>query len=240
MGKARVASEIIDGIKTSKSTVTKTSEELGAILRGDVNAAKSSTENAEEVLVRTEDIKNAKKAADFHRRVEEAKKKAEAAKRNSSDVPITPPVSESASVKNKKTFIQDESAAPPTNPAPSPEAAPAKEIPRENRAMMQRLINDARNYKSSMAAARTDEEIADVAKHFNIDYKKGMNRKDLRKQFMTDLRKKREGGPELVDYFNGYHGKSVLGLAAVGAVGVDLFGSKGQLSNSQLYSDPFA
>ena len=234
MGKARVASEIIDGIKTSKSTVTKTSEELGAILRGDVNAAKSSTENAEEVLVRTEDIKNAKKAADFHRRVEEAKKKAEAAKRNSSDVPITPPASESASVKNKKTFIQDAPAAPPTNPAPS------KEIPRENRAMMQRLINDARNYKSSMAAARTDEEIADVAKHFNIDYKKGMSHKDLRKQFMTDLRKKREGGPELIDYFNGYHGKSVLGLAAVGAVGVDLFGSKGQLSNSQLYSDPFA
>lgn len=43
-----------------------------------------------------------------------------------------------------------------------------------------------------------------------------------------------------MDYFNGYHGRSILGTGAAKTAATALFTSKGRLSNNQLYSDPFA
>lgn len=231
MGKARVASEIIDGIKTPKSAVTKTSEELGTILRGDANAAKGFTENAEEVLVRTEDIKNAKKAADFYRRIEEAKKKAEAVKKNSDSIPITPSASEPASVKSKKTFMQDT-----TDTVQSPK----KELNRPKKYQMKRSVKEMSNYRHAIREARTPEEIKGVMEHYGLEHKEGMTSKEIRKAMSDKLRQDMKSGPDLQDYFYGYHGPEILGLGAVGGVAIDLFSSKGQRSNSQLYSDPFA
>nr|DAK26776.1 MAG TPA: protein of unknown function (DUF4733) [Caudoviricetes sp.] len=106
--------------------------------------------------------------------------------------------------------------------------------------MKKRKINEIHNFNRSMDSAKTSQEVKGVMEHYGLEHKEGMTSREIRKAMSDKIRQDIKSGPDLQDYFYGYHGPELLGLGAVGGVAVDLFSSKGQKSNSQLYSDPFA
>lgn len=245
MGKAKVVSKVLNGAKNS--------EELSAILRGDINTAKST----EEAIIKAEGKK-------------------------SGSIPITSSDSKPASIKTPKTVTQDTTgtvqtpkteitqapattSVPESIPKPEPQATPARqEAPsspsstqktydsleqrladvedgRANNEMRKRMPVEFKNAKEKFVNAKNDEERANIMKNYGIEnYKPGTSQEDVFKSLEQSFINKVDQGPSAGDYFNGYHGRSVLAVGVTGGVAANLFTSKGRLSNNQLYSDPFA
>ena len=55
-----------------------------------------------------------------------------------------------------------------------------------------------------------------------------------------DFKEQMKSGPSVGDYFYGYHGPTAVGLGLGTASVLALSNSRGQKSNAELYSDPFA
>lgn len=115
-----------------------------------------------------------------------------------------------------------------------------EELGRADKELRRRLKNDINNFHGALKKSSSEKELSDLASHYDLDYKKGMNSRDIKDAMAQKMRERLKEGPGFMDYFNGYHGKSILGTGAAGTVAADLFTSKGRLSNNQLYSDPFA
>lgn len=127
-------------------------------------------------------------------------------------------------------------------PANFKEALDRVEKGRANDKMKERLMASKKNLDERIKDAKNDEEkIQNIMKDYGVEgYKEGMRGEDLNNVIDDAFKQKAIDGPSAIDYFNGYHGPG-LTMAATGGAGVLSFmNSKGQMSNSQLYSDPFA
>lgn len=115
-----------------------------------------------------------------------------------------------------------------------------EELGRADKQLRRRLKNDINNFHGMLRKSSSEKDLSDLASHYDLDYIKGMNSRDLKDAMAQKIRERLEEGPGFMDYFNGYHGKSILGVGTAGTAATTLFTSKGRLSNNELYSDPFA
>jgi len=122
------------------------------------------------------------------------------------------------------------------NPAEFMEKAKDKNLGRSERQMLERLGHMRANAQKVFDKG-TDEQIKNELGRWGIETREGAD-------YMNDideiLRKKAESGPTLGDKFRAHHGVGLTGLGVVGVSTLDLANSRGQQSNAQLYSDPFA
>ena len=86
----------------------------------------------------------------------------------------------------------------------------------------------------------TDEQIKNELGRWGIETRKGAKAADYMNDIDEILKKKAESGPTIGDKFRAHHGVGLTGLGVVGVSTLDLANSRGQQSNAQLYSDPFA
>ena len=86
----------------------------------------------------------------------------------------------------------------------------------------------------------TDEQIKNELGRWGIEAKAGAPADDYMKKIDEILKSKAESGPTIGDKFIAHHGVGLTGLGVVGVSTLDLANSRGQQSNAQLYSDPFA
>lgn len=86
----------------------------------------------------------------------------------------------------------------------------------------------------------TDEQIKNELDRWGIEAKDGVTTSDYMNKIDEMLKKKAESGPTIGDKFRAHHGVGLTGLGVVGVSTLDLANSRGQQSNAQLYSDPFA
>ena len=116
------------------------------------------------------------------------------------------------------------------------EMAKDKNLGRSERQMLERLGHMRANAQKVFDKG-TDEQIKNELGRWGIETREGAD-------YMNDideiLRKKAESGPTLGDKFRAHHGVGLTGLGVVGVSTLDLANSRGQQSNAQLYSDPFA
>lgn len=111
---------------------------------------------------------------------------------------------------------------------------------RTERFMKERLTSDMKNFETRMGAAKTDKDFADIASDYGFEHKKGMTRDQMYHAAHNSLKGRIESGPSAGDYFNAYHGPGITMAGVTGSALYGIFGSKGKLSNRELYSDPFA
>lgn len=110
---------------------------------------------------------------------------------------------------------------------------------RVDRAMQKRVHNEQNNLFNELRGAKDDEEFEKVLKNHNVDTMEDMSQDELQKNITDAFQKKLKDGPTLGDRMDAYH---VHGIAATGVIGASVLGmadSRGQKSNSELYSDPF-
>ena len=86
----------------------------------------------------------------------------------------------------------------------------------------------------------TDEQIKNELGRWGIEAKDGDKVADYMNKIDEMLKEKAESGPTIGDKFRAHHGVGLTGLGVVGVSTLDLANSRGQQSNAQLYSDPFA
>ena len=112
---------------------------------------------------------------------------------------------------------------------------------RANDMMKERLLNQKRNLDVDIQGAKGDEEkLSQIFKDNEIEgYQQGMTKEARDKLIDAHFSSQVENGPGISDYFYGYHGPGLTFAGATGASVLAMSSSKGQVSNSQLYSDPF-
>ena len=117
----------------------------------------------------------------------------------------------------------------------------AVEKGRANDQMRERLTSEFKNFGVDIDAAKDDaEKLEKIARDYGIDnYKKGMTTNELKGLGDEAFARRVGEGPNFKDYFNGYHGPGLTAAGIGGATLLGIMNSKGQMSNSQLYSDPF-
>ena len=103
-----------------------------------------------------------------------------------------------------------------------------------------RLANVIENYKTRMSAAKSEKDFAEIASDNGFEYKKGMSHEEMNKAMRNTIKAKLEEGPTIGDYFHAYHGPGITAATVAGGGLLAFMNSKGQVSNQQLYSDPFA
>ena len=86
----------------------------------------------------------------------------------------------------------------------------------------------------------TDKQIKNELGRWGIEAKDGDKVADYMNKIDEMLKEKAESGPTIGDKFRAHHGVGLTGLGVVGVSTLDLANSRGQQSNAQLYSDPFA
>lgn len=118
-------------------------------------------------------------------------------------------------------------------------AAKDNNLSRSERQMYGRLGNMRTNAQKVFKDG-TDEQIKNELGRWGIEAKQGVTTDDYMKEIDKILRKKAESGPTIGDKFRAHHGVGLTGLGVVGVSTLDLANSRGQQSNAQLYSDPFA
>lgn len=111
---------------------------------------------------------------------------------------------------------------------------------RTGRFMKERLTADMKNFETRMGAAKTDKDFADIASDYGFEHKKGMTQDQMYHAAHNSLKDRIKDGPSAGDYFNAYHGPGITMAGVTGSALYGIFGSKGRLSNRELYSDPFA
>lgn len=125
------------------------------------------------------------------------------------------------------------------NPLEYAEKAKDKNLSRSERYMYSRLGNMRKNALKVFDNG-TGEQIENELGRWGIEKREGAAAADYMKDIDEILRKKAESGPTLGDKFRSHHGVGLTGLGVVGVSTLDLASSRGQQSNAQLYSDPFA
>ena len=110
-----------------------------------------------------------------------------------------------------------------------------------------KILNERANDdgKLGLADTKLKERLAQRKKEYDA-----MSRKDWeqfekenkygRKEAYKKLEESAKDGPSVGDYFYGYHGPTAVGLGLGTASVLALSNSRGQKSNAELYSDPFA
>ena len=106
--------------------------------------------------------------------------------------------------------------------------------------MKERLTADMKNFETRMGAAKTDKDFAGIASDYGFEHKKGMTQDQMYHAAHNSLKDQIKDGPSAGDYFNAYHGPGITMAGVTGSALYGVFGSKGKLSNRELYSDPFA
>ena len=125
------------------------------------------------------------------------------------------------------------------NPAEFMEKAKDQNLGRSERQMLERLGNMRANAQKVFDKG-TDEQIKNELGRWGIERREGAAAADYMKDIDEILKKKAESGPTIGDKFRAHHGVGLTGLGVVGVSTLDLANSRGQQSNAQLYSDPFA
>lgn len=125
------------------------------------------------------------------------------------------------------------------NPAEFMEMAKDKNLGRSERQMLERLGKGRENAWKVLNKG-TDEQIKNELGRWGIETREGAKAADYMNDIDEVLRKKAESGPTIGDKFRAHHGVGLTGLGVVGVSVLDLASSRGQQSNAQLYSDPFA
>ena len=125
------------------------------------------------------------------------------------------------------------------NPAEFMEKAKDQNLGRSERQMLERLGNMRANAQKVFDKG-TDEQIKNELGRWGIEAKEGAPTDDYMKKIDEILKSKAESGPTIGDKFKAHHGVGLTGLGVVGVSTLDLANSRGQQSNAQLYSDPFA
>ena len=125
------------------------------------------------------------------------------------------------------------------NPAEFMEMAKDKNLGRSERWMFERLGNMRANAQKVFDKG-TDEQIKNELGRWGIEAKDGDKVADYMNKIDEMLKEKAESGPTIGDKFRAHHGVGLTGLGVVGVSTLDLANSRGQQSNAQLYSDPFA
>lgn len=119
------------------------------------------------------------------------------------------------------------------------EMAEDKNLGRSERQMLERLGNMRKNAQRVFDKG-TDEQIKKELGHWGIEAEDGATTSDYMNKIDEMLKEKAESGPTIGDKFRAHHGVGLTGLGVVGVSTLDLANSRGQQSNAQLYSDPFA
>ena len=114
-----------------------------------------------------------------------------------------------------------------------------KNLGRSERWMLERLGNMRANAQKVFNKG-TDEQIKNELGRWGIEAKDGDKVADYMNKIDEMLKEKAESGPTIGDKFRAHHGVGLTGLGVVGVSTLDLANSRGQQSNAQLYSDPFA
>lgn len=144
---------------------------------------------------------------------------------------------------NADTKAPDEEQTPQSggdyNPAEFMEMAKDKNLGRSERWMFERLGNMRANAQKVFDKG-TDEQIKKELGRWGIEAREGAKADDYMNDIDKILKKKAESGPTIGDKFKSHHGVGLTGLGVVGVSTLDLANSRGQQSNAQLYSDPFA
>ena len=127
------------------------------------------------------------------------------------------------------------------NPAEFMEKSKDKNLGRSERRMLERLGKMRANAQKVFEKG-TDKQIKNELGRWGIETKEGARATadEYMEKIDEVLRKKAESGPTLGDKFRSHHGVGLTGLGVVGVSTLDLANSRGQQSNAQLYSDPFA
>ena len=127
------------------------------------------------------------------------------------------------------------------NPAEFMEKSKDKNLGRSERWMLERLGKMRANAQKVFEKG-TDKQIKNELGRWGIETKEGARATadEYMEKIDEVLRKKAESGPTLGDKFRSHHGVGLTGLGVVGVSTLDLANSRGQQSNAQLYSDPFA
>ena len=144
---------------------------------------------------------------------------------------------------NADTKAPDEEQTPQSggdyNPAEFMEKAKDQNLGRSERQMLERLGNMRANAQKVFDKG-TDEQIKKELGRWGIEAREGAKAADYMNDIDEILKKKAESGPTIGDKFRAHHGVGLTGLGVVGVSTLDLANSRGQQSNAQLYSDPFA
>ena len=119
------------------------------------------------------------------------------------------------------------------------EMAEDQNLGRSERWMLKRLGNMRANAQKVFDKG-TDEQIKNELGRWGIEAKSGAPASDYMNKIDEMLKEKAESGPTIGDKFRAHHGVGLTGLGVVGVSTLDLANSRGQQSNAQLYSDPFA
>ena len=127
------------------------------------------------------------------------------------------------------------------NPDEFMEKSKDKNLGRSERRMLERLGKMRANAQKVFEKG-TDKQIKNELGRWGIETKEGARATadEYMEKIDEVLRKKAESGPTLGDKFRSHHGVGLTGLGVVGVSTLDLANSRGQQSNAQLYSDPFA
>ena len=127
------------------------------------------------------------------------------------------------------------------NPAEFMEKAKDQNLGSSERQMYGRLGTMRANAQKVFDKG-TDEQIKNELGRWGIETEEGAKAtaEDYMEKIDEILQKKAESGPTLGDKFKAHHGVGLTGLGVVGVSTLDLASSRGQQSNAQLYSDPFA
>ena len=120
-------------------------------------------------------------------------------------------------------------------------AAKDQNLSSSERQMYDRLGNMRTNAQKVFNKG-TDDKIEYELGRWGIEKKAGVKAtaEDYMEKIDEILQKEAENGPTLGDKFKAHHGVGLTGLGVVGVSTLDLANSRGQQSNAQLYSDPFA
>lgn len=102
-----------------------------------------------------------------------------------------------------------------------------------------RLNNERENLYAQLQGAKSAEELDSVMKDHGIKYSKGAGYDKMNEAINAHYQNKLKQGASYGDYFMGNHGPGVVALGATGAFALHLANSRGQKSNSDLYSNPF-
>ena len=114
-----------------------------------------------------------------------------------------------------------------------------EKLSKSERQKYKRLYDSLKNW-NTVAAKGTDKQFRKELGRRGIEVRDGVKREDYRQDILNKLSEQELNGPTLGDKFIAHHGVGLTGLGIVGVSTLDLANSRGQQSNAQLYSDPFA
>lgn len=106
--------------------------------------------------------------------------------------------------------------------------------------MYERLGSNRENLLNQMQAMKNGDELSKLMESKGITYQQGMPNEELLNNIDAHFKQQAQNGPTSMDVFRGNNGLGFTGLGVAGIGALSLANSKGQMSNSQLYSDPFA